>query len=326
VNRCVLILPYFGKFHNYFTLFLETCRSNNFIDWLIFTDDRQEFDCPPNVHVEYMSFTKFKEILSSHFDFEIVLNSPYKLCDFKPTYGYTLQKYIKGYEYWGHCDCDLIFGNLSKFLFPLFDKGYNKIFAEGHLTLYRNTEENNKKFMLPYKGRLLYKEFLSDEHICWFDEDWKDKNVHSIFLNLKDKVYSKDFSINPSGRYAQFIMRKYNDSNRLFFTQKYEKSAYVWNKGSLQRYTKLDNKLAVEEFLYMHFQHRVMKLDSTCLGKSLFQILPNKFIPLDTLPNDVNDWRRMSKAPIGAYKHTIDMNFQRIQRKIKHFFNGGINF
>lgn len=62
-----------------------------------------------------MSFEKLKELVQSHFDFQISLEAPYKLCDFKPAYGDIFKDYAEKYDFWGHCDFDMIFGNLRKF-------------------------------------------------------------------------------------------------------------------------------------------------------------------------------------------------------------------
>ena len=48
-SSILLIIPYFGKFKNYFQLFLESCRVNSSINWLILTDDVRKFDYPKNV-------------------------------------------------------------------------------------------------------------------------------------------------------------------------------------------------------------------------------------------------------------------------------------
>ena len=57
-----------------------------------------------------------KQQVQKMFDFPIYLDHPYKLCDYKPAYGYIFPEYTKGYDYWGHCDMtDCIFGNLRKF-------------------------------------------------------------------------------------------------------------------------------------------------------------------------------------------------------------------
>ena len=145
-KKCVLILPYFGKFKNYFDMFLMSCAVNNKINWLVISDQHCPKKCD-NVQWINMEFKEFKNLIQKKFDFSISLNKPYKLCDYKPTYGYVLEEYIKEYDYWGYCDCDLIFGNLNKILVPLLNEYYDKLFAAGHLTIYKNNKKNNRRFM-----------------------------------------------------------------------------------------------------------------------------------------------------------------------------------
>lgn len=71
MKKCVLIIPYFGKFHNYFQLFLNSCGQNPEFDWLIFTDDRRDFVYPDNVRVHYCEFRDIQELFQSKFDFPI---------------------------------------------------------------------------------------------------------------------------------------------------------------------------------------------------------------------------------------------------------------
>lgn len=59
-KQCVLILPYFGKFNNYFPLFLRSCGANPSYDFLIFTDSAESYQYPSNVHVVPMTLEEFK--------------------------------------------------------------------------------------------------------------------------------------------------------------------------------------------------------------------------------------------------------------------------
>lgn len=133
-----IICCYFGTLPSTFQLWLNTCGYNDTVDFLIFTDDKRPFDVPQNVKVEYLSFLEIKAMIQKKFDFEIALNQPYKLCDFKPAYGEIFCEYIVEYEFWGHCDLDMFFGNIRKFLTEDIFTKYDKILTEGHLTLYRN--------------------------------------------------------------------------------------------------------------------------------------------------------------------------------------------
>lgn len=93
-----------------------------------------------------MTFQELKKWFQSKFDFPIVLDSPYKLCDYKVMTGYLFNDYLKDYDYWGYSDADMLFGDIRKFLPDNKLEQYDKIGHLGHFTLYRNTEEINTLF------------------------------------------------------------------------------------------------------------------------------------------------------------------------------------
>jgi hypothetical protein len=78
LSSIVIIIPYFGKFPNYFPFWLESCRYNPTIDWFIFTDDKTNFDYPSNVHVYYTNFVEIVNLVQKQFEFSIEIPSPYK--------------------------------------------------------------------------------------------------------------------------------------------------------------------------------------------------------------------------------------------------------
>ena len=66
-----------------------------------------------------------QKLSSRKLGFEVYLERPYKCCDLKPAYGVIFEEYLTAYSYWGHCDFDLIFGDLQYFA-PLTNK--NKVY------------------------------------------------------------------------------------------------------------------------------------------------------------------------------------------------------
>ena len=134
MKKIVFIVPYFGKFNNYFQLYLDSCGKNKKIDWLIYTDDKTKYNFPDNVKVKYISFKEIKEKIQHKFPYKVSLERAYKLCDFRPLYGYIFEEDIQDYDYWGHCDTDMIWGNIEKLLFPILNKKkYDKcIFGYSH--------------------------------------------------------------------------------------------------------------------------------------------------------------------------------------------------
>lgn len=302
IKRCIFILPYFGKLKEYFSLFLRSCSTNKDYDWLIITDDRTMYDYPVNVHVKYMTFEDFKDIVALKLNFAISLDKPYKLCDYKPVYGYVLEDLIKDYEYWGHCDCDLLFGDLNNLLSPLLEKGYDKLFAAGHLTIYRNSYENNRKFMLPYKGKEIFKEALGKNEIYAFDEDYRDKNVNAIFIEQRYKIYTNDLSFNCSNEYYNFIRVIYDSKTRSWITQSYEPAEFYWENGKVKvlTYNKTKRCLENKSYLYIHLQGRDMKVDSSTKNFDCIRIEPARFTGIFEYPKTTNEWKRQQKIYLSC--------------------------
>ena len=145
IMKIMIFSVYFGKLPNYFELWIKSCEKNTNIQFRVITDDRRGYLLPSNVSIEYMTFESFRDKVQKCFDFEISLNVPYKLCDFKPAYGYIFEEYLKGYDYWGYADLDMIFGDITRFL-P--NGQYDKISHLAHLCLIRNTYENNRLFII----------------------------------------------------------------------------------------------------------------------------------------------------------------------------------
>ena len=89
--KIAVIIPYFGKFPNYFELFLKSCKMNPTIDWIIFTDSKENYHYPANVRRIETTFEELKSRFQKKFDFKIALDSPYKLCDYKVMTGYLFE-------------------------------------------------------------------------------------------------------------------------------------------------------------------------------------------------------------------------------------------
>jgi hypothetical protein len=98
--KICFIIPYFGKLPNNFDIFLNSCKYNKTINYLLVTDDKTYYEYPDNFRVEYMSFDHLKNKIQNKYDFKINLSKPYKLCDFKPAYGDIFNEYLSEYDFW----------------------------------------------------------------------------------------------------------------------------------------------------------------------------------------------------------------------------------
>lgn len=300
MRKCAFILPYYGKFPNYFQLFLKSCGANPDFDWLVFTDDRTTYDYPANVHVHYETFKDMQRRVANAFDFRPQLHKPYKLCDLKPMYGCLFKDYLKNYRFWGHCDCDLVFGKLNHFITDELLDEYDKLFVLGHCALYRNTEENNRRFMLPLDGKEIYREVLSNDRGYTFDESFLPTNINRIYEQHGIPVYSRDCSGNVKAKCSIIQITRYAADLGVYLDEKPIHAVYEWNHGVLTRKFFRMRMLQTSEFMYLHFQRRKMRVAPGVEGMSSFQILPNSF---EAMPVDVVDESNFSAI---TWKHSFD--------------------
>ena len=285
LKKIVFILPYFGKFNNYFDLFLKSCEYNESINWLIFTDDYKEYNYPANVKVHYMQFEELKTLIKSKFNFDAIIDSPYKLCDYKPAYGYIFEEYIQDYDYWGHCDCDLIFGDIRKFITEDKLDIFDKLFCLGHCTLYKNSEEINRVFMKQLGDEKPFKKVYSSSDSFTFDEEYLSCNVNEIFLEHGYKVLEDDYSANISGRHPDFRVVRFDQLSRNYIMEEKNKNFFIFDKGKIKKYQKKFHDLRITEYMYIHLQSR--KMDVCTNNYNKYKIVTNRFTDLEF--ENIND-------------------------------------
>lgn len=278
LKRIAVVLPFFGKFPSYFPLWLISVKFNPTIDWLLFTDDHTPYDYPDNVKVHYTSFCKIKERLQSIFDFKIKLESPWGLCAFRPCYGDAFVDYLHGYDFWGYCDCDLIFGDIRNFLTEEVLDTFDKILWLGHFSLIRNTAIVNKVYRLKTRsGEVLFRRAFESADVSCFDE----VGLNDIFANNGYRIYQK---VN----FADFKHRSYLFD---FIIEpekclKTDKRVFTWNCGKLNCHEMDNDVVESTEYLYIHFCRRPMSVVGTLenmLRQHEFAIVPGKFIEQTTI-------------------------------------------
>ena len=285
-----IIIPYFGSFPNYFQLFLNSCKYNETINWTIITDNITNYDYPSNVKKVEKSFDEVYEMIQKKFDFEISLMSPHKLCEYKPAYGYVFSEYIKGYDYWGYGDLDLIYGDIRKYIETKQLLKYNKIGVLGHLTIIKNDDYYNTLFMKAINGRTIYREAFSSSQNYNFDESYRDNgNINSIFQSYGEKVFDLDDDIADIETKSMFFRLSRKDGK-----EKIQRGFFVWDEGKLSRYLINANFVEKKEYIYIHLQKRKMKVlaDARALK---YKIIPNAFELLenDDYSTDVNAFKKI---------------------------------
>ncbi len=286
MKKIILICPYFGQFPNYFSLVLQSMRNNPSIDWLIFTDNNKEYNYPQNVRVVRMSFSELKDRIKSIFPYEVKVLHPYKLCDYKPFYGEIFHEEIRGYDFWGHCDFDCIFGNLRKFLSDTVLNSYSKIFFLGHLSLYANIKEisciaknamsnNDVKMALQIDAssfqldEIMMPGQITDANIEIYNPD---DCIADICCTRRAFHLCKEKLIFDNGSYSMDGEILSSDG-----------MAFSYSNGELLAYYLENGIVKKHEYAYVHLQKRAMSVRTDNDDK--FIISPNVF----------SNWREINK-------------------------------
>lgn len=277
MKSLVFLCPYFGKIpKEHMPLWLQSCTNNPSISWIIFTDDKTNYNYPPNVKVKYMTFDEVKKLIQKKFNFEIALPNAYKLCDFKPTYGYVFSEYIAQYDYWGYCDMtDCIFGDLRKFITDMLLDNNDKLGFLGHMTIYKNTEEVCKRFFLAEKMGYELKNILGVNENKAFDES-PIYGINSIYKEFGfkeeriDNIYFDIVPIEYAFRRAEYIGYDYRPAKKI-------PMIFEWSNGKLYSYILDFNRIEKKEIGYVHFQKRRMIREFDEISDK-YIIVPNKFV------------------------------------------------
>lgn len=301
MNKIVFIIPYFGKLPECYEMWRMSALRNVDFDFLFFTDI-PDIVAEKNIYVERISFDELSELIQGKFDFKISLSEPYKLCDYKPAYGYIFERYISQYEFWGNCDIDIIWGNISKFITEDLLSNYDKIYEHGHLTIYRNTRENNQLFKM--SGRypeFNYQEVFASPDSFYFDEFYG--------MMLKTRRFRVCTYVNPK----DFIDI---DTKHISFNDVHDsdlKNCYFrWKNGTLYVIDGVSGK--DREVLYAHFQKRHIDYSGISVEYALahgFYIIPNMAIKLDDV---VVSYKK------DTLKYKLDKTYRHILDFVKRYY------
>lgn len=305
MKKIAIIIPYFGRLRDDFPFFLQSVKNNPSIDVLFFTDNNFSCECP-NVKVFFMTFGEIICLFQRNFDFKIKMSQPYKLCDFRPSYGEVFKQYLEGYDFWGYGDVDVIWGDLRNFLTDEILSKYHRIFGQGHLCFYRNLPEVNAIYR--HVDQPTYKQVFTFDYGCAFDEYYGtsrywDKNMSDLFYQICH--YDDVDCMN-----LEFRSHRRQGDNLLF----------SYENGKLFRIFLKQDNLVKEETMYVHFQKRKMEVKTN--PGELFIMAPNAFLPYQNLRNEANHKQLQPKKTFYVQRYILRYkDFCNKLRKLKACFN-----
>jgi len=317
---------YFGQWPNYFQFWLKSCSYNTGIHFILVSDIPTEgYDVPENVQIFKKSFAEVQTLVAQKFpEITISLDRPYKLCDFKTAYGYIFADLFEGYDYWGFCDIDTIWGNIEKFIPENSDSHLVKIFPCGHLCFIRNIAPWNRVFELVNQvagtlcrnnmnGRTVatWQECFSSPESHYYDEEG---GLEPLF----QKISTQEVSVNYQLSIINFVEVSFDNLlppwrfdhfYSINFPEKSNHLVYSFKEGCLMRHYLQNGQPQAEEISYLHISKRRFSIHTNCT--SSFVVYPNRFA----------SYRECTKLPllIHGRKRYLSNLLRRIISRIQPF-------
>jgi len=291
-RRIYISIVYYGKFPNYFQLYLDSVKMNSdILTVILVTDiDTSNYNLPSNLYK--VTLTKFdvqkrlSKFILDTYDKSInpydLVKDNYKFVDFKIVYpiifGDILKKLnVKESDYVGWGDIDLIYGKLSNFI--KFEENYGILGGwNGHFTAIQNIESFKYNFKnIPNYFDLITdnsKTFITDE-IAYRDPLRKylsENNIKMFYTN----AYFCD--ILPPCFYHMFRSNHKTRDKNFFDSVKPAvniENVFIDKTKMIVSYD--DN--TSREALYCHMQKRKLDLsfttyDSYYINETGFSVIP----------------------------------------------------
>jgi hypothetical protein len=267
------------------------------IDWLLITEAPVS-GAPPNVTVHLCDFVDLVARIQSHFSFEVSLERPYKLCDFRPAFGEIFRDELAGYDFWGHSDLDVVFGRIREHL-PAAAFDADKILIQGNFALYRNTDEAAHWFRHEIDN-ISYRQAMTNPAAMHFDEG---AGIYWILRDLGVSCWQEN-------RIFDLSFRRYR--TRAEYPEGRDPRRYAWEGGEVCEYHLERGDIVRRTALLAHLQKRTMRAPAAdVLAADRYWILANGF----AVQKRVTRWAiRAARIPAG--RELVPFYVRRMQRSL----------
>lgn len=274
--KALVIVVYMGPLPENLPLWLRSAGCNPRVDFLLVTDHEPGFDLPANVTLMISDMARLRDVFARTAEMPVALESPYKLNDFKPMF-WALAPNIGDYDYWGFCDLDVMFGDLSPLLSANRDR-FDMLLSEGHLRFLRNSETVRQAFRRVSTPRT-WQDILSDPVTMGMDEHG---GINAVMAQ-EDRPWFADprmvADFDPGFRQLRLLPLWRNYRVQGFFWENGRVFREYWHRGRYGR----------DEFLYAHIQKRRLPVNPACLTAPAIDITPAGYLPRDAARTSVRD-------------------------------------
>jgi len=334
-KKVVFMDVWFGELPTWIEFFLLSCSKNYDYQWYIFTD--QEYNSNyDNVEFVYLTKKDFELLVLKKLKFNCKLSGQYKICDWKPTYAVLFSEYIEGYDFWGLCGLDVIFGDLNNFItdnilneFDFITKTSHMDLKTGFLPSYTHRVStpfaiirNNDYMNNLFKKNDEYHKILVNKYHMFFDEDHFSRIILKLEREKKIKCFWLDFfeAQNKEGTFCDTSW----DNGKLYLTEEGTEIGSNHFGGAVNPYVNKSSYQNTES----NFIEEVVKFE---MNKNSIDII-ERSKPFKKLENLVNRSGVPLSLPLGfTDKNTIhpyfdvyDKIFKRLKYSAKNVLEVGI--
>jgi hypothetical protein len=269
-HSIAILIPWFGDWPEWIDFFVESCRSNSSIDWILLGDAEPPTNRASNVRHVRIAFADYCELLSQKLEVRFPTGEPYKLCDVRPALPHVHADLVRGYDFVGFGDIDVIYGDVRSFYddetlgsYDLLSSHADRV--SGHLCLMRNREDVITAFRrVP---------------------DWRKALEDQEYLNFDERAFFRLFR----GRKSRLLEGLGYRPFRTLFREAYstpavtERMRWFWRDGRLT-----NEYYPHHPFMYLHF----MSWHSSRWYASQTHVAPGTPAPWSRLERIVRmDWR-----------------------------------
>ncbi len=267
-NRICIINVFYGTYPEWFRFFLKSCETNTIIDWYFFSDQKTIPSTSGNIrHIE-LSPDEFSILTSKTLNIQTEIKDFYKICDLKPAFGKIFHEYLKEYDFWGYCDIDLIFGDLSSFITDSFLNSFDVIsfysgFLSGPLCLYRNDLQSIEL----YKHSCSYPDVYRNAEHLGFDENIQRPEIKKLSLLKITKAIQFSFVYVFTKKLQEFSWEEFRYQFQWFFKKKtitqhklVDMTEVVWLKTKRSEIRSYFNELLISDRHYNRIKYKNWKL------------------------------------------------------------------
>jgi hypothetical protein len=251
-QRIVIIINHFGRWPEWIDLFIESCKRNQDITWLINTDCGEPENWASNVLLRQTTLESYTEFVSRRLGVDLRLSTPYKLCDIRPALGHIHCDQIAGHDFWGYGDIDVVYGDIRSFYTDDLLRQNDLIsthdfLVSGHLAIIRN----NWMMRNAFRHFWHWRESITAGEYVFFDEYyfsmlfWRRGRPPGIWKHIPKRL-------NPYFRRALFREQYSTPLTPLPWINGAElhPQIWIWRDGRLT-----NDQDAGREFLYLHFMN-----------------------------------------------------------------------